>query len=47
MSFEEQDRIKADQDALIQGLERQLQEKKVVVESVLTLRWRLVEEGTN
>lgn len=45
--FEEQDRIKADQDALIQGLERQLQEKKVVLESVLTLRWNLVEEGTN
>ena len=45
--FEEQDRIKADQDALIQGLERQLEEKKVVVDSVLTLRWHLVEEGVN
>lgn len=40
--FEEQDRIKADQDNLIQGLEKQLHEKKVDLTTLVTIRWSLV-----
>ena len=39
--FEEQDRIKRDQDALIAGLESALQKKRVELHPVLTLRWHL------
>ena len=40
--FEEQDRIKADQDGLVAGLEKRLSERTVKVEDVMTLKWRLV-----
>ena len=43
--YEEQDRIKADHDKLITDLERQLAAKKVDVEPIFTMRWRLAGES--